>query len=235
MGYYASMILLIPAIILSMVASARVQSAFKQYSQVADSRGLTGAQAAKLMLEANGLYDIQINPIQGTLTDNYNPQTRTLNLSQGVYNMASISAVSVACHEVGHALQHAFGYAPLRFRNNIVPIVSFASKISWVLIMVGVMLLASGGQQYGAIGDTVFNVGVLAFVAVVVFHLVTLPVELDASNRAIDQMQTLNIVSGDEVKSAKKVLSAAALTYIAALAVAVANLLRVLAIRGNRR
>ncbi len=235
MGYYTSMILLIPAIILSMVASARVQSAFQQFSNVPDSRGLTGAQAARMMLDANGLSDIQINQVAGSLTDNYNPQNRTLNLSQSVFNVNSISAVSVACHEVGHALQHAFGYAPLRIRNNIVPVVSFASRVSWILIMVGIMLLASGGNtQYGALGNTVFNIGVLAFVAVVVFHLVTLPVELDASNRAIDQMQTLNIVNQDEVKGAKKVLSAAALTYVAALAVAVANLLRVLAIRGRR-
>ena len=235
MGYYLSMILLLPAIVLSMIASARVQTAFKQYSQVADSRGLTGAQAARMMLDANGLTDVQINQIPGTLTDNYNPMNKTLNLSQSVCNVNSISAVSVACHEVGHAIQHAFGYAPLRFRNNIVPIVSFASKISWIAIMVGVMLIASGGQQYGMLGDTIFNVGVLAFVAVVVFHLVTLPVELDASNRAMDQMQTLNIVNSEEAKSAKKVLSAAALTYLAALAVAVANLLRVLAIRGSNR
>ena len=235
MGYSLSMILLIPAIILSMVASARVQTAFKQFSQVADSRGLTGAQAARMMLDANGLTDIQINQIPGSLTDNYNPKNRTLNLSQGVCNVASISAVSVACHEAGHAMQHAFGYAPLRIRNNIVPVVSIASKVSWIFIMVGIMLLASGSYQYGIIGDTIFNIGVLAFVAVVVFHLITLPVELDASNRAINQMQALNIVVDEkEVKGAKKVLSAAALTYIAALAVAVANLLRVLAIRGRR-
>lgn len=234
MGYYTSMILLIPAIILSMVASARVQSAFNRFSQVADMRGLTGAQAARLMLDANGLNDVQINQVAGTLTDNYNPLNRTLNLSQGVCNVNSISAVSVACHEVGHALQHAFGYAPLKIRNNIVPVVSFASKVSWILIIVGIMLLSAGGSQYGAIGDMVFNIGVLAFVAVVVFHLITLPVELDASNRAIEQMQTLNIVMPDEVDGAKKVLSAAALTYVAALAVAVANLLRVMSLRGRR-
>ena len=234
MGYYTSMILLIPAIILSLVASARVQSAFKKYSQVADMRGLTGAQAARMMLDSNGLTDVTINQIPGTLTDNYNPKDKTLNLSQSVCNVASISAVSVACHEAGHAMQHAFGYAPLRIRNNIVPVVSLASKLSWILIMVGIMLLASGSYQYGLIGDTIFNVGVIAFATVVVFHLVTLPVELDASNRAINQMQTLNIVDGSEVSSAKKVLSAAALTYIAALAVAVANLLRVMAIRGRR-
>lgn len=235
MGYYTSMILLIPAIILSMVASTRVQSAFRRFSEVADMRGLTGAQAAKMMLDANGLGDIQINQIQGTLTDNYNPKTRTLNLSQSVCNVNSISAVSVACHEAGHAIQHAYGYAPLRIRNNIVPIVSFASRASWIFIMIGIMLLASGSYQYGALGNTIFNIGVLSFLAVVIFHLVTLPVEFDASNRALDQMQTLNILTGsEEVAGAKKVLSAAALTYIAALMVAVANLLRVLAIRGRR-
>lgn len=235
MGYYTSMILLIPAMILSVVASSRVQSAFKSFSQVADIRGLTGAQAARMMLDANGLGDVQINQIQGTLTDNYNPKTRTLNLSTSVCNVNSISAISVACHEAGHALQHAFGYAPLRIRNNIVPIVSFASRISWILIMVGIMLLASGSYQYGVIGDTIFNIGVLAFVAVVVFHLITLPIELDASNRALNQMEALNIVTGtEEAAGAKKVLSAAALTYIAALVFSVANLLRVLAIRGRR-
>lgn len=235
MGYYTSMILLIPAMILSVVASSRVQSAFKRFSQVADIRGLTGAQAARMMLDANGLGDIQINQIQGTLTDNYNPKTRTLNLSTSVCNVNSISAISVACHEAGHALQHAFGYAPLRIRNNIVPIVSFASRVSWILIMVGIMLLASGSYQYGVIGDTIFNIGVLAFVAVVVFHLITLPIELDASNRALNQMEALNIVTGtEEAAGAKKVLSAAALTYIAALVFSVANLLRVLAIRGRR-
>ena len=235
MGFYTSMILLIPAMILSMVASARVQTAFSQFSKVADSRGLTGAQAARMVLDANGLTDIQINQIAGNLTDNYNPKDRTLNLSQGVCNVASISAISVACHEAGHALQHAFGYAPLRLRNNIVPVVSIASKLSWGFIMVGIMLLASGSYQYGAIGNTIFDIGVLAFVAVVIFHLITLPVELDASNRAINQMQALNIVIDDsEVKGAKKVLSAAALTYVAALAVAVANLLRILSLRGRR-
>ena len=234
MGYYTGLIFLIPAMLLSMLASARVQTAFNKFSQIADSRGLTGAQAARLMLDANGLNDVQINQISGTLTDNYNPKNRTLNLSQSVCNVNSISAVSVACHEAGHALQHAFGYVPLRIRNNIVPVVSIASKVSWIFIMVGIMLLASGSYQYGAIGDTIFDVGVLAFVAVVVFHLITLPVEIDASNRAINQMQTLNIVNGEEVSSAKKVLSAAALTYIAALAVAVANLLRVMSLRGRR-
>lgn len=234
MGFYTSMILLIPAMIFAAFASARVQTTFQQFSRVPDSRGLTGAEAARIMLDSNGLNDVTIEPIQGNLTDNYDPRTRTLHLSQNVCNASTISAISVACHEAGHALQHAFGYAPLRIRSNIVPIVSIASRFSWIFIMVGFMLLASGSYEYGALGDTIFNIGVLSFVAVVVFHLITLPVEFDASNRAIDQMQTLNIVDQNEVAGTKKVLSAAALTYIAALLVAVANLLRILAIRGRR-
>lgn len=235
MGYYSSMILILPALLITFIASARVRSAFSQYSQVPDSRGLTGAQAARMMLDANGLNDITIEAIPGSMTDNYDPRSRTLHLSQTVCNVASISAISVACHEAGHAIQHAFGYAPLRIRNNIVPLVSIASSLSWILIIGGLMLLTSGSYEYGTLGNTIYNVGVIAFVAVVVFHLVTLPVEFDASNRAINQMQTLNIVTNpEEVKGAKKVLSAAALTYVAALLMAVANLLRVLAIRGRR-
>ena len=235
MGYYSSMILLLPALIISMLASARVRTAFSKYSEVPDSRGLTGAQAARMMLDANGLNDVTIEQIPGSMTDNYDPRSRTLHLSQTVCNVASISAISVACHEAGHALQHAFGYAPLRIRNNIVPLVSIASSFSWILIIGGLMLLTSGSYEYGTLGNTIYNVGVIAFVAVVAFHLITLPVEFNASNRAIDQMQALNIVtSTEEVAASKKVLSAAALTYVAALLVAFANLLRVMAIRGRR-
>lgn len=230
MGYYTGMILLIPAMLLAMIANARVQTAFRTYSQVPDSRGLTGAQAARLMLDANGLNNVQIQKIPGTLSDNYDPRSKVLNLSQSVCDVASISAVSVACHEVGHAIQDAYGYSPLRIRNNIVPVVSFASRFSWLLIMTGIVCIASQLP----VGDTIFNLGVLAFALVVVFHLITLPVEFNASNRAIEQMEALNIVSQDELAGTKKVLSAAALTYVAALMVAVANLLRILAIRGRR-
>ena len=233
MGYYGSMILLIPAIIFTLIAQARVKSAFNKWSRVDAGTGMTGAEAARQMLDRNGLRDVDIAMVSGSLTDNYDPRSRRLNLSQSVYGSTSVSAVSVACHEAGHAVQHATDYAPLRIRSSIVPVVSFASSFSWILIMVGLLLIASG-DAFGAFGDTIFNIGVLAFVLVVVFHLVTLPVEFDASNRAIKNIEASGFVASDKLSGSKAVLRAAALTYVAALAVSVANLLRVLAIRGRR-
>ena len=233
MGDYGSMIFLIPAIIFTLIAQARVKSAFNKWSRVDAGTGMTGAEAARQMLDRNGLRDVDIAMVSGSLTDNYDPRSRRLNLSQSVYGSTSVSAVSVACHEAGHAVQHATDYAPLRIRSSIVPVVSFASSFSWILIMVGLLLIASG-DAFGAFGDTIFNIGVLAFVLVVVFHLVTLPVEFDASNRAIKNIEASGFVAGDKLSGSKAVLRAAALTYVAALAVSVANLLRVLAIRGRR-
>ncbi|MBQ1406775.1 MAG: zinc metallopeptidase [Eubacterium sp.] len=227
------MIFLIPAIIFTLIAQARVKSAFNKWSRVDAGTGMTGAEAARQMLDRNGLRDVDIAMVSGSLTDNYDPRSRRLNLSQSVYGSTSVSAVSVACHEAGHAVQHATDYAPLRIRSSIVPVVSFASSFSWILIMVGLLLIASG-DAFGAFGDTIFNIGVLAFVLVVVFHLVTLPVEFDASNRAIKNIEASGFVAGDKLSGSKAVLRAAALTYVAALAVSVANLLRVLAIRGRR-
>ena len=169
------------------------------------------------------------------MTDNYDPRSRTLHLSQSVCDVPSVSAIAVACHEAGHAIQHAHGYAPLRIRNSIVPVASIASSFSWLLVIGGIIMVQMGTAQYGAIGSALFNIGVYAFMAVVLFHLVTLPVEFNASNRAMQSMDALGISTGEELKSVKKVLSSAALTYVAALAVSIANLLRVLAIRGNRR
>ncbi|MBO4235964.1 MAG: zinc metallopeptidase [Firmicutes bacterium] len=232
---YAGLIPLIAAMILAMVASARVQSTFQKYSQVRGMRGLTGAQAARLVLDANGLNNVPIQKIAGSMTDNYDPRTNTLHLSQTVCDVPSVSAIAVACHEAGHAIQHARGYAPVKIRNSIVPVASVASSMSWLLVIGGILLLSMGTAQYGAIGNTLFNIGIYAFVAVLVFHLVTLPVEFDASNRAISSMETLGISSGEELKNVKAVLSSAALTYVAALAVSVANLLRVLSLRGNKR
>ena len=233
MGYYGSMILLIPAIFFTLIAQARVKSAFNKWSRVDAGTGMTGAEAARQMLDRNGLRDVDIAMVSGSLTDNYDPRSKRLNLSQSVYGSTSVSAVSVACHEAGHAVQHATDYAPLRIRSSIVPVVSFASSFSWILIMVGLLLLASGDAA-NAFGDTIFNIGVLAFVLVVVFHLVTLPVEFDASNRAIKNIEASGFVASDKLSGSKAVLRAAALTYVAALAVSVANLLRVLAIRGRR-
>ena len=232
---YAGLIPLILAMILATMASARVQSTFQKNSQVRAMRGLTGAQAARLVLDANGLNNVPIEKIAGSMTDNYDPRSNTLHLSQTVCDVPSVSAIAVACHEAGHAIQHARGYAPVRIRNSIVPVASVASSMSWLLVIGGILLTSMGTVQYGNLGITLFNIGIVAFLAVVVFHLVTLPVEFDASNRAISSMEALGISSGEELKSVKQVLSSAALTYVAALAVSVANLLRVLSMRGNRR
>lgn len=231
MFYYdTTMILLIPAILFTFFAQARVKGSFNKYSKVANQRGLTGKEAARIMLDRNGLHDVQILPIAGSLTDNYNPKRKTLNLSQSVYDSRSVAAISVACHEAGHAVQHATGYLPLQLRNTIVPVVNIGSKLTWPLVIVGILLLSAGNYQ---MGDLLFNIGVIGFLAVIIFHLITLPVEFNASRRAIEGLKDYNLVYEGEVKGAKSVLSAAALTYVAALAVAVANLLRILAIRGR--
>jgi hypothetical protein len=231
MFYDSSIILLIPAILFTMYAQAKVNGNFKKYSRVRTIRHLTGAQAARRMLDANGLENVRIEQISGSLTDHYDPRSRVLRLSQSVYGVDSVAAVSVACHEAGHAVQHAESYTPLLMRNTIVPVVNFASQLSWPLIFIGIILLGGGNYQ---IGDTLFLIGVIAFVAVIVFHAVTLPVEFNASSRALKQMESLGLVYEEEEVGAKRVLRAAALTYVAALATAVANLLRILAIRGRR-
>ena len=191
-------------------------------------RGLTGAQAARRMLDASGLQDVAIEQIRGSLTDHYDPRDRVLRLSQTVYGVNSVAAVSVACHEAGHAIQHAEEYTPLLMRNNIVPIVNFASQLSWPLIVVGIILGASSG-----IGDTLFMVGVIAFLAVILFHAITLPVEFNASSRAMSHMESLGLIMDDEQRGARTVLNAAAMTYVASLAMAIMNLIRILALRNR--
>lgn len=232
-GFDPTIVLLIPAMIFALVAQGMVKSAFSRYSRVRNRSGLTGAEAARRVLDNNGLSDVEIVPISGSLTDNYDPRGRVLSLSTDVYNVDSVSAVSVACHEAGHAIQHARGYVPLKIRNGIVPVVNFASGISWILIFVGLFLLFQQSGPTSQIGNLLFDIGVLAFVAVVAFHLITLPVELNASRRAIDQMESLALVAPEDLRGSRKVLRAAAMTYVAALAMAVANLLRILAIRGR--
>lgn len=231
-GYDSTIILLIPAIIFSMIAQAKVQSTFGRYSRIRNSKGLTGAQAARVVLDRNGLQNVKIVAVSGNLTDNYNPGNRTLNLSESVYGAATVSAVSVACHEAGHAIQHSKGYFPLKFRNAIVPVVNFSSRISWLLIIAGIILMSVNSVN-SSLGLRLLDLGIIAFIAVLVFHIITLPVEFDASHRAIKQMEALNLVSSQDIAGSKKVLGAAAMTYIAAVAVAAANLLRVLAIRNR--
>ena len=229
MYYYDwSYMLLLPAIIFTMYAQFKVQGNFKKYSNVRAMRGLTGAQAARRMLDAAGLNDVAIEQIRGSLTDHYDPRYRVLRLSQTVYGVNSVAAVSVACHEAGHAIQHEEEYIPLLMRNNIVPIVNFASQLSWPLIVFGIILGASSG-----IGDMLFMIGVIAFLAVILFHAITLPVEFNASSRAMSHMESLGIIMDDEKRGARKVLSAAAMTYVASLAMAIMNLIRILALRNR--
>jgi len=223
------MIFLMAAIIVTMAAQAKVSSNFNKYSKVRNNRGISGAEAARAVLDANGLEYIKIEQIGGSLTDHYDPRTRVLRLSQSVYGADSVAAVSVACHEAGHAIQHAVSYGPLKIRNGIVPVVNIASRFSWLLIFAGIALLYSGNYM----GDMLFNIGVIAFIAVIIFHAVTLPVEFDASKRALEQMELNGIIDEGEDKGARKVLGAAAMTYVASLAMAVANLLRILALRGR--
>lgn len=229
MSYSMSIIILIAAIIITMAAQAKVSANFSKYSRVKNKRGITGEEAARRVLDANGLGDVRIEQVRGSLTDHYDPRSRVLRLSQTVYGVDSVAAISVACHEAGHAIQHAVSYAPLKIRNSIVPVVNVASRFSWLLIFVGIGLLYAGNYM----GDMLFNIGVIAFVAVIVFHAITLPVEFDASRRALEQMEDQGIIASGEVSGARKVLGAAAMTYVASLAMAVANLLRILALRGR--
>lgn len=228
MGYYSSMIVLIPAMIFTMIVQGRIKRAYSRYSQVENSRRLTGAQAARMMLDANGLSGVPINILNGgdDLNNYFDPRSNSVNLSQAVYHTDSIAAMCIACHEVGHAIQHATNYAPVRIRNGIVPLVNLTSTFSWPLIMLG--LIFSTSSRYGSL---LFNLGALCFVFVILFHLVTLPVELNASNRALKQMTSIGMVSDFDYSGSRKVLHAAAMTYVAALATAVASLIRILLIR----
>lgn len=228
-GYYSSMIFLIPAILFTLYAQSKVNSAYARFARVANRRGMTGAQAARMILDANGMSDVPIQVVAGKLSDHYDPRHRVMRLSQQVYHEPSIASVAIAAHEAGHAIQHSVGYSPLKIRNTIVPVVNICSNMAWPILMVGLLM------GHSVMGDMVFNLGVLLFSSALVFQLITLPVEFNASNRALEQMEAMGIVTNDqETRGAKKVLSAAALTYVAALAMAVANLIRILSMRGRR-
>lgn len=225
MFYDSSIIILIPALLLSLWAQIKVKSAFARYKEVKSSMGYTGADAARALLDSNGLTDIPIEVIGGNLTDHYDPQTRKMRLSQEVYYGNSIAAIGVAAHETGHAIQDKEGYAPLKFRIMMVPAVNIGQSFSWILFILGIFMGFS----------PLVNFGIILFSTVVLFQLITLPVELDASRRAIKMLQGRSLLVGDEVYGARKVLNAAALTYVAAALTAIAQLLRLLIIANNRR
>lgn len=220
-------LIMVPCFILSLICSARVKSTFSKYSTVINSKRLTGAQAAQQVLNAHGVTGVRIEPVQGNLTDHFDPRTNVIRLSESVYNAQSVSAVGVACHEAGHAVQHAEGYVPNKIRSAIVPVANIGSKLSWIVLIIGMLLPV----QY----NFVITIGIVLFSASVVFTLITLPVEFNASNRALKTIKETNMLTSDEYGGAKKVLTAAAMTYVAAAATSIAQLLRLLMIANNRR
>lgn len=224
----------LPALLLAMWASARVKSTFARYSKHPTLRGMSGRDAARRVLDANGLYDVRIERISGQLTDHYDPKANVIRLSDATYHNTSCAAIGVAAHEAGHAIQHATGYVPVRIRTAIVPITNVGAKISVPLILIGI-LLSSFGQHFAVIAYA----GVACFSLSTLFQLVTLPTEFNASRRAIAAIETCGVLNEEETEGAKKVLSAAALTYVAALFVSIMQLLRLLAIvsrsSGRRR
>ncbi len=221
--YDPTYLILIPAIILTMYAQFKVSSTTNKYFRVRTQRGYTGEQTAREILNANGIYDVRIEMTRGTLSDHYDPRNKVLRLSQDVYRGTSITSVAVAAHECGHAIQHAHGYAPLNIRSSLVPVVNFASNMSWIFIMLGFVTRG-----------VLLEVGIILFSASVLFQIVTLPVEFNASSRALTQLTTLGIVDDREVRESRKVLQAAALTYVAAAATALLQLLRLITIANQR-
>ncbi|NLL72213.1 MAG: zinc metallopeptidase [Clostridiales bacterium] len=219
-------ILVFIGVILSLAASARVKSTFGKYSRVRSASGLSGAEAAERILHRNGIFDVKIEHVQGQLTDHYDPRKKVLRLSDSVYGSNSIAAIGVAAHECGHAIQDQRSYTPLKIRSALVPVVNFGSTISWPLILIGLLLTGS---------QTLIDIGIILFSTAVVFQLVTLPVEFNASRRAIENLGGAGILYGDEINHSKKVLTAAALTYVAAAAATILQLLRLIILFGGRR
>ena len=227
---YTYLVLVLPCILLSLWASSNVNSTFKKYSKQFSSRRLTGADATRRVLSANGVYGVRIERISGNLTDHYDPRTNVIRLSDSVYSSTSTAAIGVACHEAGHAVQYAQNYAPIKLRAAIIPLTNFGSRIAMPLILAGILFSAMG-----TFSDTLVYLGIASFGLSLVFQLITLPVEFNASRRAMQAIESGNILTPEEQRGAKKTLQAAALTYVAATAVALAQLLRLIAIFGGRR
>lgn len=225
-------LILIPALLFTMWAQAKLKTAYAKYRQQASRRQITGAKTARYLLDTHGLSHIRVERVQGVLSDHFDPRTGVIRLSADVHDGTSIASVSVAAHETGHAMQYGENYFPLRFRNALAQPVNVVSMASWPLIVIGVVLIAAGSYETG---NLLFDIGVIAFAAVALFHGVTLPVELNASRRAVQELQASGIILAEEAPGAKKMLTAAAMTYVAALATALLQLVRILLIRGDRR
>ena len=223
------LVLVLPCLLLSMWASASVNSTFRRYSKVESRRRITGAQAAQRVLASNGVTGVRIERVSGNLTDHYDPRTNVIRLSDSVYGSASVAAIGVACHEAGHAVQYAHNYAPIRLRAAIIPITNVGSRLAMPLILAGIVLSFLGNFSY-----TLVYLGIAAFALSLVFQLVTLPVEFNASRRALETIENTELLTEEEQRGARKTLKAAAMTYVAATAVALAQLVRLLVLFGGR-
>ena len=223
------LVLVLPCVILAMAASANVNSTFKKYSSQFSRRRITGAQAAQRVLAANGVSAVGIERVSGNLTDHYDPRSNVIRLSDSVYSSTSTAAIGVACHEAGHAVQYAQNYAPIKLRAAIIPVTNFGSRIAMPLILAGILF-----SGLGELSVTIVYLGIACFGMSVVFQMVTLPVEFNASSRALRAIEEGQLLTEDELLGAKKTLRAAAMTYVAATAVALAQLLRLIILFGNR-
>ena len=224
------LVLILPCMIFSLIASSRVNSTFKKYSSQYSLRRLTGAEAARRVLAHNGVSGVRIERVSGNLTDHYDPRSNVIRLSDSVYDSTSTAAIGVAAHEAGHAVQYAREYAPIKFRAAIIPLTNFGSKLAMPLILAGILLAA-----FGSFSTILVDLGIAAFGLSFVFQLITLPVEFNASRRAIQAIEEGQLLTAEEQKGAKKALKAAAMTDVAAMAVALAQLLRLIVLFGNRR
>ena len=220
--------LVLIGVVICLAASAKMRSTFSRYSRIRNHSGMTGREAAEQVLHRAGIYDVRVEHVSGNLTDHYDPRSKVLRLSDATYGSASVAAVGVATHECGHAIQHATGYAPLAFRSALVPVANFGSTIAWPLILIGLLFNSQSSVLF-------LNLGILAFSLAVLFQIVTLPVEFNASSRAIRMLSGNGMLYEDEVQATRKVLTAAALTYLAGAASAILQLLRIILISNSRR
>lgn len=222
--YDISMIILIPGILLGIYAQSKVSSTYKRFSKISSHSGLTGAQFARKMLDENGLYNVSIVQISGQLSDHYDPRAQQVRLSGDIYNGTSIASLGIAAHEVGHAIQHSVEYFPLNIRNAVIPITNFSSTLYFPIILLGLFINSF----------SLVEIGIILFAFIVFFQLITLPVEFNASNRAVTTLQEDGVLNSEEIVGAKKVLSAAALTYVAAMVTALLQLLQLVFVFGRR-
>ena len=232
---YTYIIFVVPALILSLIAQVLVKGRFSRFDKVISKRNLTGAQAAQMLLQKNNIYDVKIVHINGQLSDNYNPSTKILSLSDSTYNSTSIAAIGVAAHETGHAIQHAVGYSPLSLRSTLVPAANIGSQFGPTLAVLGIIFGGtSKASDYISIFQLITNIGIILFSLAVLFYIITLPVEFNASRRALKILRDSNTLNTTELKGVKKVLSAAAMTYVASAITAIGSLIRLIVL-SNRR